>query len=151
METLAWLLLWVMVFGGGYWAFLKAGKTALTRHLSEQTPVPEDEWATWKRIAAESRKRKDQDKAEWTREFQEIIQKTCKHDYAPDDLRREKWWTCVLCGYDKPWSYEEGCKCITTEDWALTDMKPRKGLYHRNGNCPVHGRPRLIAYHKNIR
>jgi hypothetical protein len=148
-KTMETLLIWLLIFGGWYWAFLKVGKRAVTRQLSKQEEA--DPWADFKRLASEVRTRKAKELAEWEADFKAIIRRTCTHDFQDEDLQREKWWVCVVCDYEKPWAYEEGCNCITTEDWALTDMKPRKVLYHRNGNCPVHGKPRLIAYHKNKR
>lgn len=137
METLAWLLLWVMVFGGGYWAFLRMGKTALTRHLSEQTPVPDP-----KTLLAEARRLKEAEKAQWMKEFQEILRKTCKHRYNGNQWK--DWWKCLDCGYEQEWEYSGGCACRSALDRVLTDATGTHVLLERSRACTIHGRTIVV-------
>lgn len=137
METLAWLLLWVMVFGGGYWAFLKAGKTALTRHLSKQTPEPDP-----KTLLAEARRLKEAEHTRWQSEFQAILRKTCKHRYNGNEWK--DWWKCLDCGYEQEWEYSGSCSCRIAYDRALTDAKHDYVLMERSRSCTIHGRAIVV-------
>lgn len=147
-----WNWLWVLAFPamliGGWLIITRMGRTALSRYLSEkEEPVETDPWGTWKKLAAETRKRKEAEKAEWQKSFRELLRATCTHEYD-DQEYKQGWWRCVLCGYQKPWEWGEGCSCGFQEDKTLTDVHSRKVLFHRSGNCCLHGMPRLIAYNK---
>lgn len=133
METLAWLLLWVMVFGGGYWAFLKVGKRALTRHLSEQTPAPDP-----KPLLAEARSLKEAEKAQWMKEFLEILQRTCTgHEYEDGTW---DWYKCIHCEHEQEWRYDGSCSCSTVYQKTLTDASFDHVLLARSPYCKIHGR-----------
>jgi hypothetical protein len=134
MET---LLIWLLVFGGGYWVFLKAGKRAVSRQLSKQEE-PVDPWADFKRLASEVRTRKAKELAEWQAEFQAIVQRTCtKHEYKD---RSWNWYKCVHCEHEQEWKYSGGCACRSAWDKALTDATGTHVLLARSPYCQVHGR-----------
>ena len=139
-----WNWLWIIAFFvmmfGGWKLFTDMGRRALSRHLSEQTPAV-DPWADFKRLAAETRKRKKAERDDWSKQFQTLLRATCTHEYD-DQEYKEGWWRCVLCGYQKPWVWEEGCSC------NFRMVMGNREVYHRSGNCCLHGMPRLIAYNK---
>lgn len=71
----------------------------------------------------------------WLAEYRAIFQKNCDHLYHD-----QKWATCMLCGYEEPWHYEEGCGCTYAETSKLTDLHPTYALINRASWCKVHGR-----------
>jgi len=76
----------------------------------------------------------EEDHAYWLAEYKAIFQKDCDHLY-----HHQTWYTCMLCGYEEPWVYEEGCGCRYEEVSALTDKHPQYALIKRESWCKVHG------------
>ena len=119
METLAWILLWILLIPGGLILWAWWGQRGLTQYLSEREVRP---------VAT---KLPDYERENWDEQYDNLLQATCEHEFNWTAIR---WWQCVLCNYQKPWVWKEGCLCLHK------DMV----VYHRHGNCPFHGRPNLL-------
>lgn len=129
METLAWILLWLLVMGGSWTIYTTLGRRALSQHLSEPAPlkVPDTE---------------KEDQQGWQKQYETLLQGSCTHRFEALSLR---WWQCVECNYQQPWYWQEGCLCYFEEDRALCEAESWKHVTHRHGNCPFHGRPNLLS------
>lgn len=134
-----WNWLWVLAFPallvGAYITITSAGKRALSRHLSEKDGQDFSEW--WL-LATETRKRKAKELADWDKDFQAVLRRTCTHRFEPN--RWDEWWKCVDCAYEPKWEHSGDCSCKVTVEQALTDPKYTQTLVQRNRFCPRHGR-----------
>jgi hypothetical protein len=75
-----------------------------------------------------------EDHAFWSAEYKAILQKGCDHLY-----HHQRWYTCMICGYEEPWVYEEGCSCRKEEVHTLCDARPTYHLVIRQSFCTIHG------------
>lgn len=138
METLAWIVFWMGLCSGAWYMFTRGGKKALSQYLSEKEE-PADEWAEWKRLAAETRKRKLQEMDDWQAQFQALLKATCKrHEY--DGKRWHGWYACINCGHEKDWTYYPGCACRYETFRDLVSKHGQFALTARNPVCTIHGR-----------
>lgn len=124
------------------------GNKWLKRYLvGKPKPVEEDkelqDLSDWKKYADEARERKNAEFKEWLQEFQELLQKLCKHRYKDSSY---SWWKCVDCAHAHEWKWRHDCTCDTNESrryasGGIADIR----VMWRDHNCPAHGRPRFIA------
>lgn len=133
METLLWVLAFPALLLGAWFTITGMGRRALSRHLSEQSK-PVDP----KVLLAEARKLKEAEKAQWQKEYQEILRKDCTHRF--DGNSWKEWWKCLDCGYEKEWHYHGGCACRGVREKSLTDANYGFVLVERSGFCTIHGR-----------
>lgn len=127
MEFIAWFI--VIVFGsGGIVAFMKS---AWFQNKLLVKPKPK---AVPTKPAKTLRQVHEADHKLWLEEYKRIFQKDCDHLY-----HHQKWATCMMCGYEEPWEYAEGCQCTYAEDRKLTDINPTYTLINRQGFCRIHG------------
>lgn len=139
METFLWITLWVMLIPGGLAFIAVLGKRTLSRQLSEPEEV--DEWAEYKRLATLVRERKAKEIEEWTKEFQALVQSTCKrHEYKGE--RHHGWYACIHCGHEQEWTYRIGCSCRVVSDYSVVDglVRAEYALTARSPHCTIHGR-----------
>lgn len=71
----------------------------------------------------------------WLEDYKRILQRGCDHLY-----HHQNWYTCLMCGYEEPWEYREGCRCTVVETKTLTDIHPTYALTKRQSFCIVHGK-----------
>lgn len=142
-----WNWLWVLAFPallvGAWFTITNMGKRALSRHLSEKTPEPDP-----KTLLAEVRRIKEAEKAQWQKDFQAILQKTCTHRF--DGNAWAGWWKCLDCGYEQEWEYSGGCACRSAYDRLLTDVSGTHVLLERSRFCTLHGRDAATAPLKRL-
>ena len=109
-------------------------------------PVEEDrelqDLSDWKKWADQARERKNAEFKEWLQEFQELLQKLCKHRYKDSSY---SWWKCVDCAHMHKWKWRHDCTCDTNISYAIGGAASDREVYYRDHNCPAHGRPRLVA------
>lgn len=118
----------------------------LKRYLVAK-PKPEEDkelqdLSEWEKWAKEGRERKDKELSEWQSEYQELVQKSCKHRYKDSSYR---WWRCVDCAHEHEWKWSYDCTCATNSSYSIGGTSETM-LYRRDGNCPKHGRPRFVAH-----
>lgn len=115
---------------------LTFGSVGIVRHprfqkalLPKQPPpvAPVVPAKTLKQVHAE-------DHAFWLAEYKAILQKGCDHLY-----HQQHWYTCMLCGYEEPWEYVEGCSCRYEELHTLCYARPTYHLVIRQSFCKIHG------------
>jgi len=124
-------IIWFLVIVG-----LTLGSVGVVRHPRFQKALlvkkaapeaPEAPQKTLKQVHEE-------DHAFWLAEYKAILQVGCDHLY-----HHQHWYTCMLCGYEEPWEYVEGCKCRYEELHTLATARPTYALIKRQSFCKVHG------------
>lgn len=136
MAWLQYLICWGITLIGIFcvWAFLMDPKGLRKK---PQKPVePEDPWATFKRYQAEHRKYVATAHKEWLEEAWAILQRHCQPHY----YHHQKWYTCMNCGHEEPWEWDEQCQCRYETVTRLGSSVTERVLIERVGYCPSHGR-----------
>ena len=118
------------------------------KHYLSGKPKPAEEdkelqdLSDWKKWADQARDRKNKEFTEWNTEFQELLQKLCKHRYKDSTYR---WWKCVDCAHEHEWKWRYDCTCDTNISYAIGGAITDRVPTYRDHNCPAHGRPRFVA------
>lgn len=75
-----------------------------------------------------------EDHAQWLAQAMAILQPKCSHLY-----HHQRWYTCMLCGYEETWEHTDNCVCTFVETSALTDAFPVYRVTARKTYCVDHG------------
>ena len=127
-----WIVAFVLMWPTGYWIITRMGKTALSQYRTEK-----DEPADPKTLLAQARRLKEAELAQWTKDFQAILRRTCTHRF--DGNSWEDWYICLDCGYEPEWKYSGKCSCRVVHDRSIAGQ-PSVALVERGRFCVVHGR-----------